>query len=81
MCCDLIRACPLPATRFTGRMSRRLHERGSFPQEIQYMKMQFVVVAIVGALAIQGCATNTKGQNQTIGAVSGAVLRASWASR
>ena len=26
------------------------------------MKMQFVVVAIVGALAIQGCATNTKGQ-------------------
>ena len=45
------------------------------------MKMQFVVVAIVGALAIQGCATNTKGQNQTIGAVSGAVLGASWASR
>ena len=38
------------------------------------MKMQFVVLAVAGALAIQGCATNTKGQNQAIGAVSGAVL-------
>lgn len=38
------------------------------------MKMQFVVLAVAGTLAIQGCATNTKGQNQAIGAVSGAVL-------
>ncbi|MBR0568801.1 OmpA family protein [Azoarcus sp. L1K30] len=38
------------------------------------MKIQFAVIAVVSALAIQGCATNTQGQNQTIGAVSGAVL-------
>ncbi|MCB1960388.1 MAG: OmpA family protein [Rhodocyclaceae bacterium] len=37
------------------------------------MKIQFAVLAIAGALAVQGCQT-TETQNKTIGAVGGAVI-------